>query len=277
MNPDFDAIKKSADIVRVIEDHGVVLKKQGADYVGLCPFHDDKKPSLRVTPAKGLFHCMSCGAAGNVIQFVAKKENIAVKEAALRLMGNVPGVQLGLEITRPAPLVPDSHPELFAAILDHYHRTLLGRNRRGLDYLKNRGLTDPGMLLPVQITNVSFDGTKYWQLESDDAATQYSAPQWTDTNGNYNASDPGEHNYAVAYTRNTKPQIGATFKIPGAANWTNLKFKATGPDGISIPATAGTVGGDGVTVTMPVTESTTALPNTVKFYNWADSTSFTLK
>jgi len=132
------------------------------------------------------------------------------------------------------------------------------------------------LLIPVQVTSVSFDGTKYWQLESDDATTQYSAPQWTDTNGNYNASDPGEHNYAVAYTRNTKPKIGATFKIPGASNWTNLKFKATGPDGISIPATAGTVGGDGVTVTLAVTESTTALPNTVKFYNWADSISFTL-
>ena len=86
MNPDFDAIKKSADIVRVIEDHGVVLKKQGADYVGLCPFHDDTKPSLRVTPAKGLWHCMACGAAGNVIQFVAKKDDITDKEAALRLM-----------------------------------------------------------------------------------------------------------------------------------------------------------------------------------------------
>jgi DNA primase catalytic core len=157
MNPDFDAIKKAADLVRVMENHGVVLKKQGVDYVGLCPFHDDKKPSLRVTPAKGLFHCMSCGAAGNVIQFVAKKENITVKEAALRLMANLPGVQRGSEIARPAPLAPASHPELFAALLDHYHQTLLGRNRRGLDYLKGRGLTDPGMLAHFKIGFV--DGT----------------------------------------------------------------------------------------------------------------------
>ena len=67
MNPDFDAIKRTADLVRVIEDHGVILKKQGADYVGLCPFHEDTKPSLRVTPAKGLWHCMACGKAGNPI------------------------------------------------------------------------------------------------------------------------------------------------------------------------------------------------------------------
>ena len=115
------------------------------------------------------------------------------------------------------------------------------------------------LLLPATVTSVSFDGTNYWQLESDDGTTNYVAPQWTDTNGNYNASDPGEHNYAAAYTCNTKPKIGATLKIPGASNWTNLKFKATGPDGISIPATApSSISGD--TVTMPVTESTTDAP-----------------
>jgi hypothetical protein len=138
------------------------------------------------------------------------------------------------------------------------------------------------LLLPVEITSVSFDGDKYWQLESDttDASgnyTQYSKPQWTDTNGSTNTTDPGVHNYAVAYTCNAIPKIGATFRIPGASNWSSLKFKATGSDGISIPATAGTVGSDGVTVTMQVTASTTALPaNTVKFYNWADNTAFTL-
>lgn len=157
MNPDFDAIKKSADIVRVIEDHGVVLKKQGADYVGLCPFHDDTKPSLRVTPAKGLFHCMSCGAVGNVIQFVAKKEGLTVKEAAIRLMAKMPGVQRGSDVVKSAPTTPAHHPELFTAILDHYHQTLLGRNRRGLDYLKGRGLTDPGMIAHFKIGLV--DGT----------------------------------------------------------------------------------------------------------------------
>ena len=157
MNPDFDAIKRAADLVRVIEDHGVPLKKQGADYVGLCPFHEDTKPSLRVTPVKGLWHCMACGAAGNVIQFVAKKENLTAKEAAMRLMAKMPGVQRGSDMVKPAPTTPAHHPELFAAILDHYHQTLLGRNRRGLDYLKNRGLTDQGMIAHFKIGLV--DGT----------------------------------------------------------------------------------------------------------------------
>jgi DNA primase catalytic core len=151
MKPDFDQIKKTTDIAAVIQRCGIELKKQGADYVGLCPFHDDHNPSMRVTPAKGLFHCMACGAAGNAIQFVAKKENLTVKEAALRLMGNMPGVQRGSDVPPPAPTAPARHPELFAAILDHYHRTLLGRNRRGLDYLKARGLGDAAMLAHFKI------------------------------------------------------------------------------------------------------------------------------
>ena len=151
MNPDFDRIKASTDIVAVIQRYGIELKKQGADYVGLCPFHDDHNPSMRVTSAKGLYHCMSCGAAGNVIQFVAKKENISDKAAALKLTGSIPGVQRGSEMAAPAPAQPAQHPELFKAILDHYHQTLLGRNRRGLDYLKARGLSDPATLAHFKI------------------------------------------------------------------------------------------------------------------------------
>jgi DNA primase len=149
MSLDFDAIKKTTDLVAVIQRCGIALKQQGNDYVGLCPFHPDTNPSLRVTPAKGLFHCMSCGAAGNAIHFVAKKENLTVKEAALRLMGTVPGVQRGTDV--PTPSAPASHPQLFGAILDHYHQTLLGRNRRGLDYLKARGLSDPAMLAHFRV------------------------------------------------------------------------------------------------------------------------------
>ena len=70
----------------MIERYGIALKPQGKDQIGLCPFHDDHNPSLRVTSSKGLFRCMSCGATGNVVQFVAKKENLTDKEAALKLL-----------------------------------------------------------------------------------------------------------------------------------------------------------------------------------------------
>jgi DNA primase catalytic core len=151
MKPDFERIKATTDIVRVIESYGVALRKVGGDHVGLCPFHEDSKPSLHVTAAKGLWHCPACGAAGNVIQFVAKKEGITDREAALKLLGNVPGVQRGSSLKVPLAVKPLANPELFAAIVKHYHECLLGRGKRGLEYLQRRGLADVEMLRHFQV------------------------------------------------------------------------------------------------------------------------------
>jgi DNA primase catalytic core len=161
MNPDFDRIKKATDIVRVVESYGIALKKVGADHVGLCPFHEDKKPSLRVTAGKGLFRCPACGAAGNVIQFVAKKEGLTDREAALRLCGSIPSVMRGSELPTPtsreqaagekessSPAVEVDEPtraKLLARVAGFYAKTLF-KDRAGLDYLKARRLDDPAML-----------------------------------------------------------------------------------------------------------------------------------
>ncbi|MGH7955616.1 MAG: CHC2 zinc finger domain-containing protein, partial [Opitutaceae bacterium] len=59
---DLDKMKRSIDLAAVIRSRGIDLKPQGHDLVGLCPFHDDKHPSLHVTPAKGLWRCVSCQA-----------------------------------------------------------------------------------------------------------------------------------------------------------------------------------------------------------------------
>jgi DNA primase len=151
--PDFDRIKAAADLVAVIEAHGVALKKEGRDFVGLCPFHDDKKPSLRVTPAKGLWRCMSCGAAGNAIQFVARKEGIEEKEAALRLLSTLPGVQRAAQLEKkepvPSPAVavpPNVAADLLGRVASFYARTLHKEDRAGLDYLTGRKLAEPAML-----------------------------------------------------------------------------------------------------------------------------------
>ena len=62
-------VKDKADIVDVISEH-VVLKKRGKEYVGICPFHDDSKPSMTVSPTKQFYKCFSCGAGGNAIKFL---------------------------------------------------------------------------------------------------------------------------------------------------------------------------------------------------------------
>ncbi len=89
-------VKDKADIVDVISEH-IVLKKKGKEFVGICPFHDDSKPSMTVSPAKQFYYCFSCGAGGNSIKFLmeftrnnftdvvlslAKKNNIDVINVA---------------------------------------------------------------------------------------------------------------------------------------------------------------------------------------------------
>ncbi len=70
LHPDtIEAVKQRADIVDVVAEH-VVLKKRGKDFVGLCPFHDDKSPSFTVSPAKQFYYCFSCGAGGNTVKFL---------------------------------------------------------------------------------------------------------------------------------------------------------------------------------------------------------------
>ena len=70
LHPDtIEQVKQRADIVDVVSEH-VVLRKQGKDFTGLCPFHDDKSPSFTVSPSKQFYYCFSCGAGGNAIKFL---------------------------------------------------------------------------------------------------------------------------------------------------------------------------------------------------------------
>jgi DNA primase catalytic core len=145
---DFNQIKKMVDVAAVIQSYGVTLKKEGKDYVGLCPFHlDNKKPSLRVTPGKGLWHCMTCDAAGNAIQFVARKEGIDDKAAAFKLLTTLPGVKRAAQLEEKKSIVvpPNIAADLLNRVAAFYHRILF-KDKAGLDYLASRNLADPAML-----------------------------------------------------------------------------------------------------------------------------------
>jgi len=141
--------------VRVVESYGIALKKTGKDHVGLCPFHDDHKPSLRVTGDKGLFRCPACGASGNVIQFVARKEGLTDREAALKLLSQVPGVKVAAHVEAPPATppptasVPLNPAALLQRVVTFYAKTL-HKDRAGLDYLKSRHLSDPTLLASFQ-------------------------------------------------------------------------------------------------------------------------------
>ena len=78
---------KRADLRAVVESGGVALKRKGTNWVGFCPFHDEKTPSFTVNPKTNLWHCFGCGAGGDAIGFLTKKEGLGFREALARLKG----------------------------------------------------------------------------------------------------------------------------------------------------------------------------------------------
>ncbi len=75
-----DDVRLQADIVRVVQDH-VALRKSGATWKGLCPFHGEKTPSFHVNGEKGFFHCFGCGVGGDVFKFVELQEKVSFGDA----------------------------------------------------------------------------------------------------------------------------------------------------------------------------------------------------
>ena len=73
-------IFETARVEEVIGDF-VTLKKRGANYLGLCPFHNEKTPSFSVSPSKGIYKCFGCGKAGNAVNFVMEHEHYSYPEA----------------------------------------------------------------------------------------------------------------------------------------------------------------------------------------------------
>ena len=90
---DIAAVREKSPIADVIGEHVQLRNAGGGNLKGLCPFHDEKSPSLSVSPAKGLFHCFGCGAGGDVIRFVERIENLSFTEAAEWLAARA-GIQL---------------------------------------------------------------------------------------------------------------------------------------------------------------------------------------
>ncbi|PSB27452.1 DNA primase [filamentous cyanobacterium Phorm 46] len=82
-----EEVKQRADIVDVISGR-VILKKRGKEFVGLCPFHDEKSPSFTVSPAKQMYYCFGCGAGGNAFKFLMELEKRPFSEVVLELAKN---------------------------------------------------------------------------------------------------------------------------------------------------------------------------------------------
>ncbi|MFO8057309.1 MAG: DNA primase [bacterium] len=140
-----EEIKDRTSIKEVVEDY-VRLQKDGANYKGLCPFHNEKTPSFKVHDEKGIFKCFGCGESGNVFTFLMKKEGMNFHEA-LKTLAERAGVSL------PEREVPEEEKEkerqnerIFEANLAAarlFRNTLLEseQGQKARDYLDQRGLS----------------------------------------------------------------------------------------------------------------------------------------
>ena len=85
-----ERLKQEVALERLVELAGVELRRQGKDLVGRCPFHEDRTPSLVITPAKNLWHCMgACQAGGSVIDWVMRAESVSFPHAVELLRDGV--------------------------------------------------------------------------------------------------------------------------------------------------------------------------------------------
>ena len=133
------------DIVEVVGNR-VPLKKAGANFLGLCPFHTEKTPSFTVSPVKQFYHCFGCGRNGSAITFLMEHSGLTFVEAVEELAQSV-----GLTVPRDDSRVsPEQRAEKQAktlaltevmTIASHYYRQQLKRSKVAIDYLKRRGVS----------------------------------------------------------------------------------------------------------------------------------------
>src|SRR5512133_870330 len=88
-----ERIFDAAQITEVVQEF-VSLKKRGVNYLGLCPFHNEKTPSFTVSPAKGIYKCFGCGKAGNSVNFIMDHEQLSYPEA-LRYLADKYSIEVG--------------------------------------------------------------------------------------------------------------------------------------------------------------------------------------
>lgn len=140
-------ILDTADIVEVVSDF-VKLKRSGANYMGLCPFHNERTPSFSVSKAKGVCKCFSCGKGGTPVGFIMEHEQLSYAEA-LRWLANKYNIEIKERELTAEEIAQASERESMLALnefaLQFFENKLFESDEGrtiGLSYFRNRGLTD---------------------------------------------------------------------------------------------------------------------------------------
>ena len=142
-----EKILDAANIVDVVSEF-VTLRKRGVNYVGLCPFHNEKTPSFYVSPSKGICKCFSCGKGGNVIHFLMEHEQMSYWDAAKWLARKYGIPYNERELTDSEKALQNERESMFITnqfALDFFKDTLLNTDKGraiGLAYFRKRGFRD---------------------------------------------------------------------------------------------------------------------------------------
>ena len=152
---EIERLKREIPIERLVKAAGIELRKHGADLIGRCPFHDDREPSLVVTPEKNLWHCLgACNTGGSAIDWIIKTRGVSFRHAVELLKADHPSLAAQVErIVRKnttaklaAPVTLDAgDQETLRGVVGFYHETL-ANSPEALRYLEARGLTHPEMI-----------------------------------------------------------------------------------------------------------------------------------
>ncbi len=130
------------DVVEVVGRH-VTLKKAGANFQGLCPFHNEKSPSFSVSPTKQFYHCFGCGAHGSAISFLMEHSGLTYVDAIEELARSA-GLTVPREERRPQDLAKQQQAIALSEVMSpaaDWYKQQLKQNTRAIDYLKGRGLS----------------------------------------------------------------------------------------------------------------------------------------
>lgn len=143
-----EEVRARNDIVDVVSGY-VRMQKKGANYFGLCPFHNEKSPSFSVSPAKQMYYCFGCGAGGNVLTFVMEYENYTFPEA-LKFLADRAGVKLPeMEFSQEARQKESRRTQLLEvnreAAKYFYFQLRSPQGKPGYEYFKNRQLSEETM------------------------------------------------------------------------------------------------------------------------------------
>lgn len=143
-----EEIRSRSEIVDVISGY-IKLQRKGSNYVGVCPFHNDRNPSMSVNPPRQIYRCFSCGAGGDVFKFVMEYENLTFPEA-VKVLADRAGIALPeQDNSREAKQQADIKAQIMElnklAAKYYYYVLRQPAGKQGMDYLRGRGLSDETM------------------------------------------------------------------------------------------------------------------------------------